>query len=461
MKTAPERILVVDDEVSTLTLFQRSLEKEGYAVVCAASGEEALQQLTSNWFDLAISDLRMPGLTGIEFVQKAKALSPTMPCIVLTGYGTVHSAVAVMKEGAYDYLTKPVNDDELKLVVRKALDLHRLTSEVERLRSQVELERDFHHIVGRSKPMRTLFRQVKLVAASNSTVLIQGESGTGKELIARAIHQQSPRADRPFVAVDCGTLPEPLLESELFGHARGAFTGAIQAKKGLFEEAHGGTLLLDEIGDTAPVFQSKLLRVLQESEIRPVGSNKSIKVDVRVIAATNKDLKQQVEKGAFREDLYYRLAVVPLQLPALRERREDIPLLVEHCIKKYCSQNHFPLKSVAAKALQLLLDAPWPGNVRELENVIERAVLLSPGAEIRPEALFPYQTPGGGEAGGQPLPVVARAAQEVVEREKIREVLHRARGVRSRAARLLGISRATLYSKLKRYGLEQWDGQSA
>ena len=461
MKTAPERILVVDDEVSTLTLFQRILEKEGYEVVCAASGEEALQQLTSNWFDLAISDLRMPGLTGIEFVQKAKALSPTMPCIVLTGYGTVHSAVAVMKEGAYDYLTKPVNDDELKLVVRKALDLHRLTSEVERLRTQVELERDFHHIVGRSKPMRTLFRQVKLVAASNSTVLIQGESGTGKELIARAIHQQSPRADRPFVAIDCGTLPEPLLESELFGHARGAFTGAIQAKKGLFEEAHGGTLLLDEIGDTAPVFQSKLLRVLQESEIRPVGANKSIKVDVRVVAATNKDLKQQVEKGAFREDLYYRLAVVPLQLPALRERREDIPLLVEHCIKKYCSQNHFPLKSVAAKALQLLLDAPWPGNVRELENVIERAVLLSPGAEIRPEALFPYQTPGGGEAGGQPLPQVAKAAQEVVEREKIREVLHRARGVRSRAARLLGISRATLYSKLKRYGLEQWDGQSA
>ena len=461
MKTAPERILVVDDEVSTLTLFQRILEKEGYEVVCATSGEEALQQLKTQRFDLAISDLRMPGLTGIELVREAKALNPTLPCIVLTGYGTVHSAVAVMKEGAYDYLTKPVNDDELKLVVRKALDLHRLTSEVERLRTQVELERDFHHIVGRSKPMRTLFRQVKLVAASNSTVLIQGESGTGKELIARAIHQQSPRADRPFVAIDCGTLPEPLLESELFGHARGAFTGAIQAKKGLFEEAHGGTLLLDEIGDTAPVFQSKLLRVLQESEIRPVGANKSIKVDVRVIAATNKDLKQQVEKGAFREDLYYRLAVVPLQLPALRERREDIPLLVEHCIKKYCSQNHFPLKSVAAKALQLLLDAPWPGNVRELENVIERAVLLSPGAEIRPEALFPYQTPGGGEAGGQPLPVVARAAQEVVEREKIREVLHRARGVRSRAARLLGISRATLYSKLKRYGLEQWDGQSA
>ena len=461
MKTAPERILVVDDEVSTLTLFQRILAKEGYEVICAPSGEEALQQLTSHWFDLAISDLRMPGLTGIEFVQKAKALSPTLPCIVLTGYGTVHSAVAVMKEGAYDYLTKPVNDDELKLVVRKALDLHRLTSEVERLRTQVELERDFHHIVGRSKPMRTLFRQVKLVAASNSTVLIQGESGTGKELIARAIHQQSPRADRPFVAIDCGTLPEPLLESELFGHARGAFTGAIQAKKGLFEEAHGGTLLLDEIGDTAPVFQSKLLRVLQESEIRPVGANKSIKVDVRVIAATNKDLKQQVEKGAFREDLYYRLAVVPLQLPALRERREDIPLLVEHCIKKYCGQNHFALKRVAAKALQLLLDAPWPGNVRELENVLERAVLLSPGAEIRPEALFPHQPPARGEGEGQFLPQMARAAQEMVEREKIREVLHRARGVRSRAARLLGISRATLYSKLKRYGLEQWDGQSA
>jgi two-component system response regulator HydG len=384
-----------------------------------------------------------------------------MPCIVLTAYGGVHSAVTAMKEGAYDYLTKPVNDEELKLVVRKALDLHRLTSEVERLRSQVEVERDFHHIVGRSKPMRTLFRQIKLVAPSNSTVLIQGESGTGKELIARAIHQQSPRSDRPFVAIDCGTLPEPLLESELFGHARGAFTGAVQAKKGLFDEAHGGTLFLDEIGDTVAVFQSKLLRVLQEGEIRPVGANKSIKVDVRVIAATNKELKQLVEKGAFREDLYYRLAVVPLRLPPLRERREDIPLLVEHCAKKYCAQNHLPLKGVSAKALQLLLDAPWPGNVRELENVIERAVLLSPGAEIRPEALFPHHTPVGGETGVQPLPQVARAAQEVVEREKIREVLHKARGVRSRAARLLGISRATLYSKLKRYGLEQWDEKSA
>src|SRR2546425_1691878 len=351
MKTAPERILVVDDEVSTLTLFQRILEKEGYAVVCATSGEEALQQLKTQRFDLAISDLRMPGLTGIELVREAKALNPNLPCIVLTGYGTVHSAVAVMKEGAYDYLTKPVNDDELKLVVRKALDLHRLTSEVERLRSQVELERDFHHIVGRSKPMRALFRQVKLVAASNSTVLIQGESGTGKELIARAIHQQSPRSERSFVAIDCGTLPEPLLESELFGHARGAFTGAIQAKKGLFEEAHGGTLLLDEIGDTAPVFQSKLLRVLQESEIRSVGSNKSIKVDVRVIAATNKDLKQQVEKGAFREDLYYRLAVVPLQLPPLRERRGGIPLFVGAFIKKNSGQKSLALQTVSAQAV--------------------------------------------------------------------------------------------------------------
>lgn len=299
--------------------------------------------------------------------------------------------------------------------------------------------------------MRVLFRLIKLVAGSNTTILIQGESGTGKELVARSIHYHSPRRDRPFVAVDCGALPETLLESELFGHIRGSFTGAIGNRKGLFEEADGGTILLDEVGDTTVTFQSKLLRVLQEGEIRPVGSSKSVKVDVRVIAATNKDLKKGVENKAFREDLYYRLAVVPIVIPPLRQRREDIPLLVDHFIRKYCGQNRLEVKRISAKALRLLIDSPWPGNIRELENVIERAVLISPGPEIGPEALFLEQAVG--EELPPPLLDATRAAAETVEKERIVEATQKTKGNRSRAAKLLGISRATLYNKLKRYHL--------
>jgi DNA-binding NtrC family response regulator len=449
----PDRILVVDDEVNMLTLFQRVLEKEGYEVACASTATEALALLETEWFNLAISDLKMPDLDGLELLKKVKALNPSLPYIVLTAFGTIDSAVAAMKEGAYDYLTKPVNNEELKLIVRKALETYRLVREVEYLRKQVRSEDGFQHIIGRSKPMRTLFHQVKLIANSNSTVLIQGESGTGKELIARAIHQHSPRHGRPFVVIDCGTLPETLLESELFGHVKGAFTGAIIDKKGLFEEAHGGTLLLDEIGDTALVFQGKLLRVLQEGEIRPVGSNKSIKVEVRVIASTNADLKQKVEKRTFREDLYYRLAVVPLLLPPLRQRREDIPLLVDHFIKKYCEQNRVAPKSISAKALQLLLNTPWPGNVRELENVIERAVLLSPGPEIDPEVLFLRHEQAQGELFPQPLHRLTKTVKEAVEREKIKEAMQKTKGNRAHAAKLLNISRATFYNKLKRYQL--------
>ncbi|MBI4488928.1 MAG: sigma-54-dependent Fis family transcriptional regulator [Deltaproteobacteria bacterium] len=451
MNAARERILVVDDEENVVVLFKRILEKEGYEVESAASGEEALGWLETDWFDLLISDLKMPRMDGLEFIQKAKTLRPSVPCIVLTAYGTIESAVAAMKKGAYDYLAKPANIEEIKLVVKKALDLHRLTREVERLRAQVEIGREFSEIVGRSRPMRALFRLIKLVARSNATVLIQGESGTGKELIARAIHQHSPRHDRPFVAIDCGALPETLLESELFGHMRGAFTGAISTKKGLFEEAHGGTLLLDEIGNTTPAFQSKLLRVLQESEIRPVGGNKSIKVDVRVIAATNKDLKGQMEKRTFREDLYYRLAVVPVVIPPLKDRTEDIPLLADQFIKKYCKQNGLEPKRISAQRLKDLIDYTWPGNVRELENVIERAVLLSPGPEINSEALFPE--PVAAEKFHEPLQQATRVAIENVEREKIIKATKIAKGNRSLAAKYLGISRAALYNKLKRYQL--------
>jgi DNA-binding NtrC family response regulator len=407
--------------------------------------------MEKEWFDLIISDLRMPGLDGLQLLKNVKEVSPTIPFIVLTAYGTIDSAVAAMKEGAYDYLTKPINNDEIKLTVKKALELHRLTREVERLRGQIEIESDFKNIIGHSRKMRSLFRLIKLVANSSTTILIHGESGTGKELIARAIHYNSPRRDRPFVTIDCGALPETLLESELFGHVRGSFTGAISNKKGLFEEAHGGTLLLDEIGDTTLAFQSKLLRVLQESEIRPVGSNKSIKVDGRVVAATNKDLRECVEKKIFREDLYYRLAVVPVVIPPLRERKEDIPLLVDHFIKKYCEQNRLAPKQVLAQVMKILIDYPWRGNVRELENVIERAVLMSPGPEVKLEALFLEQT--AEDEVVNPLRQMTHSATEIVEREKIAVAMKKARGNRTRAARLLGISRATLYNKIRQYGL--------
>jgi DNA-binding NtrC family response regulator len=446
-----DRILVVDDEPNIVALFQRVLGKEGYRVEGASSGEEAVGKLEAERFDLIISDLMMPGMNGMELQKQAQALNHGIPFIVLTAYGTIESAVAAMKDGAYDYLTKPVNNEELKLVVKRALEHSRLAREVDHLRSRLELNLDFEHIVGQTKPMRAVFRLVKLIAKTNSTVLIQGESGTGKELIARAVHQHSPRRDHPFVAIDCASVPETLLESELFGHVRGAFTGAVSNKKGLFEEAHGGTLFLDEIGETTPAFQLKLLRVLQENEIRPVGSNKSIKVDGRVIAATNRDLKRDVEKGTFRDDLFYRLAVVPILIPPLRDRRDDIPYLVDHFIKKYCRKNGIEPKRISTRALRLLLDARWPGNVRELEHVIERAVVMSPGDEIQADGLFPSQ-PARDES---PIPLhqATKKAAEVLERAKIVEALQQTGGRRSPAARLLGISRAALYKKLKRYDL--------
>ncbi|HJY83477.1 MAG TPA: sigma-54 dependent transcriptional regulator [Candidatus Binatia bacterium] len=455
MQVIRERILVVDDDENTLALFESVLSKEGYAVVCASSGEEALHLLTGQEFDLMISDWKLPPgmMDGIELLRQVKTVYPTLSYILMTGHGSVPSAVAAMKEGATDYLTKPVNMDELKLVVEKALEVCRLSREVERLREQLASEEPtFPGLIARSKAMRALLRQVKLVAASDTTVLLQGESGTGKELVARAIHDHSPRRERPFVVIDCGTVPESLLETELFGHVKGAFTGAATTKKGLFEEAHGGTLFLDEIGDITPLFQAKLLRVLQTREIRPVGSTKRLTIDVRVIAATNKDLKKLVAERQFRDDLYYRLAVVPLYFPLLRDRHEDIPLLAEHFVRQSCERNNLPLKRISPAVLRLLMAAPWPGNVRELEHTIERAVLLSPGPEIQPQGLL-----FGSSAGeGMRLPTSAglshaRAVLDGAEREKLQVALEQTRGNRSRAAKLLGISRSTLYERHKRY----------
>ncbi|MBI3604591.1 MAG: sigma-54-dependent Fis family transcriptional regulator [Nitrospirae bacterium] len=450
-KPVSDRILVVDDEVNMRALFKKILSKEGYQVETVSSGDEAFKLLEKDRFDLVISDLKMPGMDGFELLKKVKEISPQPPFILLTAYGTVDSAVAAMKQGAFDYLTKPLNNDEVRMVIRKALDLYHLTQEVEQLRERVEADKDFKEIIGRAPKMRSLFRLIKMVSYSNTTILINGESGTGKELIARAIHYNSPRKDRPFVTVDCGALPETLLESELFGHVKGSFTGAINNKKGLFEEASGGTLLLDEIGDTTLAFQSKLLRVLQENEIRPVGSNKNIKVDARVVAATNKDLRELVKKKVFREDLYYRLAVVPVMIPSLKERKEDIPLLVDHFIKKYCEQNHLSLKQISPQVMKIMIDYPWHGNVRELENVIERAVLISQGPEIKLDTLFNDQAPE--EEALHSLQETTHVAVQMVEREEIAVAMKKANGNRTQAARLLGISRATLYNKIRRYGL--------
>ncbi|HEY2990962.1 MAG TPA: sigma-54 dependent transcriptional regulator [Candidatus Binatia bacterium] len=447
-----ERILIVDDEENVCALFKKILEKEGYDACCVSCGEDGLAKLETEWLDLVISDLKMPGMGGLELLKRGKGLNPALPFIMLTAFGAVDSAVAAMKEGAYDYLLKPVDTDELKLGVEKALELHRLTREVERLRTQLDLDLDFEQIVGQSKAMRAVFRLMKMVADSNATILIQGESGTGKELIARALHQHSQRKERRFVALNCASVPETLLESELFGYVKGAFTGATHNKKGLFEEAHEGTLLLDEIGDTSMAFQSNLLRVLQENEIRPVGSNKSVKVDVRVIVATNKDLKKEMERDAFRKDLFYRLSVVPLVIPPLRQRKEDIPLLVNHFIDKYSKAHDLAPKRISPNALKLLLDYSWPGNVRELQNVIERAVLINPGAAILPDSLFPAPESADEDGLSQSLFDTAKSAREIVEREKIAEALQKASGNRSHAAKLLGISRSALYNKLKIFG---------
>lgn len=445
-----DKILMVDDEPNMRALFKKILAKEGYQIETASSGEEAVKLLDKEPVDLVISDLKMDEMDGLQLLRKVKERMPDIPVILLTAFGTIESAVMAMKEGAFDYLTKPVNNDEVKLVVKKALDTYHLRKEVEHLREKADINKDFKDIIGQSPRMRALFKLIKIVANSNTTILINGESGTGKELIARAIHYNSPRKDRPFVTVDCGALPETLLESELFGHVRGSFTGAISNKKGLFEEADGGTLLLDEIGDTTLAFQSKLLRVLQENEIKPVGSNKSIHVDVRVVAATNKDLREGVKNKTFREDLYYRLAVVPVLLPSLKDRKEDIPLLVDHFIKKYCDHNGFSPKQISPQVLKVLIDYPWHGNVRELENVIERAVLISPGNIIKMESLFSEQS--STDETIDPLQESTHNAIQMLERERIAVAMKKANGNRTRAAKLLGISRATLYNKIRQHG---------
>ncbi|MBI2460430.1 MAG: sigma-54-dependent Fis family transcriptional regulator [Candidatus Rokubacteria bacterium] len=454
-----ERILVVDDEENMVHFLTKLLANEGYGVEGVRSGTEALERIKEMSYDLVLCDLRLPGADGIEVLKAVRETLPEAAVVVITAYGTIPSAIEAMRAGAYDYVTKPFRAHEILAVVDKALERIRLRREVQYLRRMVEQRFGFGGLVGKSKPMQEVYTQIEKVAAARGAVLIQGESGTGKELVAKAIHHASPRRSDPFVVIDCGAIPEPLQESELFGHVKGAFTGAIATKRGLFEEAHGGTLFLDEVAELAPSLQAKLLRALQDGEIRRVGDTRVIQVDVRVIAATNRDLDEEVRQGAFREDLYYRLTVFPIRLPPLRERREDIPLLVEHCLGRMAEEADGKPKRLSPDALRVLTSYSWPGNVRELEHVLERAALLSEEEVITERDLPPHLTAPQNElavtlpedALGLPG-TTARIIREV-ERELIRRALARTANNRTEAARLLGISRRALLYKLKAHGL--------
>ncbi len=440
------RILIVDDELVVRDSLMRWFSAEGYEVKAVAGGREALTLATEEW-DLALLDIKMPGMDGMELEARLKASDPDLILIMMTGYATVDTAVKALKNGAYDYLTKPVDPDELSHLVSKALEHRRTRREVARLQENLKEIFPKTDLVGKSPAMKRVAEMIETVAPADSTVLITGESGTGKEVVARAIHAASPRRLMPMVTIHCGALTETLLESELFGHERGAFTGAQFRKKGKFEIAEGGTVFLDEISDISLKTQTDLLRVLQEKEVVRVGSTQPIHVDFRAIAATNKDLQSLVQAGTFRPDLYYRLHVVTIDMPPLRDRREDIPLLVQHFVTKLCSTMNRPEPSqVAPEAMDLLIRYHWPGNVRELENAVERALVIGRGRELRP-ADFSFQLQAAG------APANGRSLEEV-ERAHIEHVWSQSGGNHSRAARTLGIDRTTLYKKLKRYGLE-------
>jgi DNA-binding NtrC family response regulator len=422
--------------------------KGGYEVTTCRNAAEAIKAAKAGPFHVAVTDVRMPGMSGMALLKDLKEIDPGLVVIVMTAFGSIDDAVKAMKRGAFDYITKPFKMDEFLVVIEKAAQERQLREEVDTLRREVHEKYEFSNIIGRSKPMQEIFALVRRIADTDTTVLIRGKTGTGKELIARAIHHNSRRGSKPFVAINCGAIPETLLESELFGHVAGAFTGAISTKKGLFEEANGGTILLDEIGEIPPSIQVKLLRVLQEKEVKRVGSTENIKVDVRVLAATSRDLEAAMRAGGFREELFYRLNVIPIVLPDLKDRKEDIPLLVDHFVQKYSREGRGAVKGISREALQLLMNYDWPGNVREVENVIERAIILAKGKEILPQDVIQSLPAASGrpEQGAKPM--------EELEKEHIARVLREAGGQRTKAAEVLGIDRKTLYLKIKKYGLE-------
>jgi len=452
---AGAKVLVVDDQKNMRATTAMILRDGGYVVREAEDGRAALQMVGAETYDVVLTDLRMGEMDGLDVLRGTIEISPTSQVIVMTAYGTIESAVEAIRRGAYDYVAKPFKEDELLLRVAKAVERRRLLHEVSLLAGQLRDRWSQENIVGRSEVLRELLGRVVRVAATDATVLVTGESGTGKELIARAIHRGSRRADKPFVPVNCAAITATLLESELFGHARGAFTGASRARRGLFEEASGGTLFIDEIGETEPGFQAKLLRALQEGEIRRVGESLPVTVDVRVIAATNQDLKRAVAEKRFREDLYYRLAVVPLRIPPLRERPEDIPLLAQHFIERSFKRTG-ERRSLSPEALQKLVDYPWPGNVRELENMIEQAAALATTPVLGPADIRFDSAPRANDPApraSDAAPVTLAEAVEDAERRAIENALARNSGDLSQVARDLGVSSTTLWRKMKRLGI--------
>lgn len=445
-------ILVVDDDLNGRTALARILEKAGYKVSVAESGDQALSLLHEAAFDLVITDLKMVGAGGIDVLRAVKQSHAETEAILLTAYGTIESAVEAMKFDAYDYLTKPVEPERLIRTVAKALEHGALRAEVRQLREHINVRKAFYNIVGRSVRMRDIYERVRQVAPTLATVLIVGESGTGKELVARAIHAASPRKDAPCVTVNCGALPESLLESELFGYERGAFTGAVATRSGRVEQAHGGTLFLDEVGEMSPKTQVDFLRVLQDREIRRLGGTHPITVDVRFIAATNKNLEDAVKAGTFREDLYYRLAVIPISLPPLRDRPEDLPLIATVFLRAFCSKYGRDEKVLAPATLQSLQEYSWPGNVRELQNLIERLVVTVNERVIRSVHLPPTILTGG--RPGRSVTVPLGIPLQVMEEQLIRKTLTHVTSHRERAAKILGISARALHYKLRRYHID-------
>jgi two-component system response regulator AtoC len=453
MSRAPAKILVIDDEVNIREALAALLRDEGYEVSAAASAEQAMSILESDYFQIVISDMRMDGASGIDLLRWLRPNCPDTEMILLTAYGSVESAVEAMKLGAYDYLAKPVDRRRLPILIEKALEKQRLTTENRRLRRRLSVKEEFSNIIGSSGRIRQIFKVISEVAPTNATILITGESGTGKELVARAIHSRSNRREGAFLTLNCGALPDTLLESELFGYEKGAFTGATGMKLGRIEQASGGTLFLDEIGDTTPKTQVDLLRVLQERELRRLGGSNAIKVDVRFIAATNKDLAAEIAERRFREDLYYRLNVVPILMPTLRERKEDIPILVQAFLEEFCRLHQKEMKKIADATMDLMLQYSWPGNVRELRNVVERMVLLSHTDNLEPRDL---PSPISREPEGHPMiSVLLDQPLEEIEKTVIQNVFSRITHNRRKAAQMMGISLRALHYKIRRYGLDQ------
>jgi DNA-binding NtrC family response regulator len=451
-----KKVLVVDDDSLMKDFLKEALGRSDYSVDLASTGEEALEKIKDKDYDIILSDIRMPSMSGMELLKVTREYVPDAKVVMMTAYGTVENAVEAMKLGAFDYVMKPFSADEIELVLKRAFEHKRLILENRLLRSELAGKYRFENIVGKSPQMQKIFELVEVVADSKATVLITGESGTGKELIAKAIHYNSSRKEGPFIKINCAAFPDGLVESELFGHEKGAFTGAIRKSEGRFELADGGTLLLDEVSEISPGLQAKLLRVLQEREFERVGSGQTIQVDVRIISTSNKNLREQIEKGKFREDLFYRLNVIPMHISPLRERKEDIPILAEHFLKKYNLENNRSIEGISQKVYEMFSEYPWTGNVRELENYIERAVVTSKGKVLTPSD-FPKEI-AFGKADLAPGAIGVGCSIYEAEKRLILGTLEAEGGNRTKTAEILGISTRTLRNKLQEYGLKEETG---